>query len=69
MTIAGWRFGPVPLPRVLAPKSTAIEAASDDGVFTFDVPVVLPLAGRLTRYKGELRLLGAAEPQKQAQAT
>jgi saccharopine dehydrogenase-like NADP-dependent oxidoreductase len=69
MTIAGWRFGPIPLPHVLAPKSTAIEAASDGGVFTFDVPVVLPLAGRLTRYKGELRLLGAAEPQKQAQAT
>ena len=70
MTIAGWRLGPIPLPRFLAPRSTAVEAVSDSGLFTFDVPVVLPLAGRLTRYKGELRLLhGAAEPQEQAQAS
>jgi hypothetical protein len=70
MTIAGWRLGPLPLPRLLAPRSTAVEAVSDNGLFTFDVPVALPLAGRLTRYKGELRLLhGAAEPQEKAQAS
>ena len=70
MTIAGWRLGPIPLPRFLAPRSSATEAVSDEGLFTFDVPVAFPLAGRLTHYKGELRLLhGAAEPQKQAQAS
>ena len=70
MTIAGWRLGSIPLPRFLAPKSTAIEAVSDKGLFTFDVPVALPLAGRLTRYKGELRLLDEAEkPKDQAQAS
>jgi hypothetical protein len=70
MKIAGWRLGPIPLPRFLAPRSTAVEAVSDNGLFTFDVPIALPLAGRLTRYKGELRLLdGAAEHKDQAQAS
>lgn len=70
MTITGWRLGPIPLPHFLAPRSTAVEAVSDNGLFTFDVPIAAPLLGRLTRYKGELRLLGdAAEPKDQAQVS
>jgi hypothetical protein len=69
MTITGWRLGPLPLPAFLAPRSTAVEAVSDDGLFTFDVPVDAPLLGRLTRYKGKLSLLKeTAEPKNQAGA-
>ena len=70
MTVTGWRLGPIPLPRILAPRSTAVETVSDNGLFAFDVPIAAPLAGRLTRYKGELRLLSDAKESKdQAQAS
>ncbi len=55
MDIASWRIGPIPLPRRLAPKSLATEAATPDGEFTFDVPIAAPLLGRLAHYKGVLR--------------
>ncbi len=55
MQIIGWRIGPLPLPRFLAPSSTATEAVSANGHFTFDVPIAAPLLGRLTHYKGELQ--------------
>jgi hypothetical protein len=56
MTIIGWRIGPIPLPGVLAPRSTATESADDQGRFRFDVPIALPLIGRLTHYSGWLAL-------------
>jgi hypothetical protein len=54
MRIAGWRLGPIPLPRFLAPKSLATESQTASSRFAFDVPIEAPLLGRLTRYRGEL---------------
>jgi saccharopine dehydrogenase-like NADP-dependent oxidoreductase len=56
MTIVGWRLGPIPLPAFLAPRSTAIESVDAEGRFRFDVPIALPLIGRLTHYSGWLEL-------------
>jgi len=49
----GWRMGPLPLPSALAPNSIATES-EENGAFRFDVPISVPLAGRLTRYRGVL---------------
>lgn len=54
MTIVGWRLGPIPLPAVLAPRSMATESIDAEGRFRFDVPIALPLIGRLTHYSGWL---------------
>ena len=56
MTIVGWRLGPMPLPAFLAPRSTATESVNAQGRFCFDVPIALPLIGRLTHYSGWLEL-------------
>ena len=50
----GWRLGPVPLPRVLAPRSASVESVDGEGRFAFDVPVALPLLGPIVRYRGWL---------------
>jgi hypothetical protein len=52
--VAGWRLGPLPLPRWLAPVTHTYEAVDDRGRFTFDVEVRAPLIGRLVRYRGWL---------------
>jgi hypothetical protein len=62
MTITGWRIGPVPLPSFLAPRSTATESVDEQGRFRFDVPIALPLIGRLTHYSGWLILEEVEEP-------
>jgi hypothetical protein len=54
MTIVGWRIGPIPLPALLAPRSSATETEDEQGRFRFDVPIALPLIGRLTHYSGWL---------------
>lgn len=56
----GWRLGPLPLPRALAPDSASLESVDAAGRFTFDVPVALPLIGPVVRYRGWL-VLDAAE--------
>jgi hypothetical protein len=56
MTVVGWRVGPIPLPAWFAPRSTATETEDAEGRFRFDVPIVLPLIGRLTHYSGWLTL-------------
>jgi hypothetical protein len=56
MTVIGWRIGPIPLPFFLAPRSTATESVDEEGRFRFDVPIALPLLGRLTHYSGWLVL-------------
>jgi saccharopine dehydrogenase-like NADP-dependent oxidoreductase len=56
MTIVGWRMGVVPLPSFLAPRSTATESQDEAGRFRFDVPIALPLVGRLTHYSGWLEV-------------
>lgn len=58
LRVVGWRLGNVRLPRWLAPKSTAIESADIDGRFSFDVPIALPVVGRLVRYRGSMNLAG-----------
>jgi len=57
MTIIGWRMGPLPLPAFLAPRSTATESADEQGRFRFDVPIALPMVGRLTHYSGWLEVV------------
>lgn len=56
MKVIGWRIGPMPLPAFLAPHSTATETQGEQGRFRFDVPIALPLIGRLTHYSGWLAL-------------
>lgn len=56
MTVVGWRIGALPLPAFLAPRSTATESQDEQGRFRFDVPIALPLIGRLTHYSGWLAL-------------
>ncbi len=50
----GWRLGPLPLPRALAPRSASVEGVDAAGRFAFDVPVALPLLGPIVRYRGWL---------------
>jgi NAD(P)-dependent dehydrogenase (short-subunit alcohol dehydrogenase family) len=53
MVMQRWWIGPLRLPKWLAPRSTAREWAQD-GRFQFDVPIALPLIGRLVHYRGWL---------------
>ncbi|WP_426955990.1 SDR family oxidoreductase [Muricoccus radiodurans] len=55
MAVRGWRLGPIPLPRMLAPVSDASETVDAEGRFRFDVTIGLPLGlGRMVRYRGWL---------------
>ncbi len=53
MVMRRWWFGAVPLPLALAPRSRAREWEEDDK-FHFDVPIALPLIGKLVHYRGWL---------------
>lgn len=53
-SVEGWRLGPIPLPRVLAPRTQTHERLDADGRFVFDVEISAPLIGRLVRYCGWL---------------
>jgi NAD(P)-dependent dehydrogenase (short-subunit alcohol dehydrogenase family) len=53
MVIQRWWIGPLRLPKFMAPRSTAKEW-SEDGRFHFDVPIALPVIGRLVHYRGWL---------------
>ncbi|MFT3728085.1 MAG: DUF4166 domain-containing protein [Terricaulis sp.] len=54
MKVVGWRLGPLPMPGFLAPRSDAVESQDPQGRFRFDVPIELPLIGRLVHYSGWL---------------
>ncbi|CAA9240407.1 MAG: hypothetical protein AVDCRST_MAG08-1594 [uncultured Acetobacteraceae bacterium] len=54
MRVEGWRLGRLPLPRRLAPRNEARETVDAAGRFRFEVPIRLPLLGRLVRYSGWL---------------
>lgn len=56
MDMQRWWLGPLPLPTWLAPRSIAREW-SEGGRFHFDVPIALPLIGRLVHYRGWLEPL------------
>ena len=49
-----WSALGVQLPLLLAPRSAATEW-EEDGAFRFDVPIALPLVGRIVHYRGWLR--------------
>ena len=53
-SVEGWRLGPIPLPRVLAPRTQTHERLDVEGRFVFDVEISAPLIGRLVRYCGWL---------------
>ena len=53
MKMGGWSAFGIPLPLALAPRSLAAEW-EEDGRFHFDVPIALPLIGRLVHYRGWL---------------
>jgi NAD(P)-dependent dehydrogenase (short-subunit alcohol dehydrogenase family) len=53
MAMTKWSLGPIPLPKWLAPHSPAREWEAD-GLFHFDVPINLPLVGRVVHYRGWL---------------
>jgi hypothetical protein len=55
MPVSGWRIGPVPLPRWLAPISQTREFADADGRFCFDVKISVPFAGLVAHYRGWLK--------------
>jgi hypothetical protein len=61
MRVVGWRLGKLRLPTWLAPRSDAREYAGEDGRFSFDVPIAVPLLGRLVRYRGALSLTGCEQ--------
>lgn len=52
--VEGWRLGPIPLPRALAPATTAHEEVDAEGRFVFDVEIRLLWVGRAVRYRGWL---------------
>jgi len=54
MRVVRWRLGPLPLPSALAPRSLAVESQDGEGRFRFDVPIALPLIGRVAHYSGVL---------------
>lgn len=52
--VEGWRMGPIPLPRALAPRTRTHERIDAEERFVFDVEISAPLIGRLVRYCGWL---------------
>ncbi len=56
MVMRRWTVFSIPLPLALAPKSTAREWAEGED-FCFDVPIDLPLIGRVVHYRGKLRIV------------
>ena len=52
--VEGWRLGPVPMPRFLAPVSRTSESVDAEGRFVFDVHIALPWGRRLVHYRGWL---------------
>ncbi len=55
MPVSAWKLGPVPLPRVLAPRSRSREYEDDQGRFCFDVELTVPVLGLFAHYKGWLK--------------
>lgn len=53
-SVEGWRLGPIPLPRAMAPRTRTHEEVDAEGRFVFDVEISVPLIGRLVRYRGWL---------------
>ena len=54
MVMRRWWIGPFRLPLALAPRSLAREW-EENGRFHFDVPIALPILGRVVHYRGQLQ--------------
>jgi hypothetical protein len=54
LAITAARAGPIPLPRLLWPHTTARVHDGGDDRYAFDIAIGLPLLGRLVRYRGWL---------------
>lgn len=54
MVMRRWSCAGVPLPLILAPRSEAREWEGD-GRFFFDVPIEIPIVGKIVHYRGWLR--------------
>lgn len=52
--VVSWRLGPIPLPRIGAPRTATHEQIDAEGRFAFDVEIGLPVLGRVVRYRGWL---------------
>ena len=59
--MTGWSIWRLPLPLFLAPRSRAREW-QEDGRFCFEVPIALPLIGRIVHYRGWLAPADDLEP-------
>lgn len=57
MIMRHWSVLGVPLPLAIAPRSIVREW-EEDGRFHFDVPIALPLVGRIVHYRGWLEVIG-----------
>lgn len=62
MIMRRWWIGPLRMPLFLAPRSLAREW-EDNGRFCFDVPIALPLIGRIVHYSGWLNAPGSENPE------
>ncbi|MBI1213520.1 MAG: DUF4166 domain-containing protein [Alphaproteobacteria bacterium] len=54
LAVKGWRLGLIPLPAFLMPSTRANAGMDDEGRYTFDVWIGMPLIGRLVHYRGWL---------------
>ncbi len=59
MVLRRWSLAGLPMPLALAPRISARER-EERGCFRFEVEAALPLLGRIVRYSGWLRPLGAS---------
>jgi Domain of unknown function (DUF4166) len=64
----GWRLGPLPLPRLLAPRIHARSFARN-GDYRFSVAVAHPWVGLVLAYAGRLEVEAAAQPGAQTTST
>jgi hypothetical protein len=53
MVMRRWWFGPIPMPMALAPRAPAREW-QEEGLFSFEVSISLPLIGLVVAYRGWL---------------
>jgi hypothetical protein len=66
LNVKGWRLGPIPLPRFIMPVTRANAGMDDEGRYTFDVWIGMPLIGRLVHYRGWLAETIAQQAQANA---
>jgi NAD(P)-dependent dehydrogenase (short-subunit alcohol dehydrogenase family) len=66
MVMRRWWVGPLRLPLALAPRSVATEW-EEGGRFHFDVPIALPVIGRIVHYRGWLEPVAPSQRDNSSQ--